>query len=359
MSGKLKIREIAAQTGLSISTVSRVLSGKSNTSVAARQRILGCAKQQGVLDSLSTGRLLFNNVTVFAPARAFDVRMDIFYYKVVEGIQRAVENQEIRVVHCGIEESDADIPLFLKRISDPACEAAILVGIDDQRVLEIAADIGKPCVLLNGRDPTMRLDVVSPDHHLIGEFSANYLLDQGHRNILVLMCLRRSTMERRLRGIRDAHAERGLEFDEKRLLVTTTGFGASEAREAISTYLATHAGDAVPSAILAGGDFLATGAVEALLQHGLLVPGNMSLMSMDGINLSNIHDVPLTTVHVPRDDMGQEAVRLLQRRMMCPEAPPCSLLLNGHLVVGGSVRRMSERKRGAVAAAGSHGLYEN
>ncbi len=83
MSGKLKISEIAALTGVSISTVSRVLAGKSNTSPKIRQAVLECAKAHGVLAAMSAGRFLFNNVTVFAPSRAFDVRTDIFYYKVV------------------------------------------------------------------------------------------------------------------------------------------------------------------------------------------------------------------------------------------------------------------------------------
>ncbi|MFT8211652.1 MAG: LacI family DNA-binding transcriptional regulator [Symbiopectobacterium sp.] len=57
MNGKLKIKEIAAQTGLSISTVSRVLSGKFNTSEKAKQRVLTCAREYGVLDDIASGRL--------------------------------------------------------------------------------------------------------------------------------------------------------------------------------------------------------------------------------------------------------------------------------------------------------------
>lgn len=68
MNGKLKIQEIARQTGLSISTVSRVLAGKSNTSVEARQKVLACAQQNGILQGISSGRLMLNNVMVFAPS---------------------------------------------------------------------------------------------------------------------------------------------------------------------------------------------------------------------------------------------------------------------------------------------------
>lgn len=74
MPGKLKMDEIAARTGYSISTVSRVLSGKSYTSEKAREAIVKCARQLGVLDSLANGRLLINGIAVFAPERTFQGR---------------------------------------------------------------------------------------------------------------------------------------------------------------------------------------------------------------------------------------------------------------------------------------------
>lgn len=357
MSGKLKISEIAALTGVSISTVSRVLAGKSNTSPKIRQAVLECAKAHGVLAAMSAGRFLFNNVTVFAPSRAFDVRTDIFYYKVVQGIRDAVAQSDVRVSFCAIEENDSDVPLLMKRMSDAACETAILIGIDDPRAHEVAADMGKPCVLINCRDRSMRLDMVAPDHQLIGEFSAAYLIEQGHHDILTLMCLRRKTMELRLQGIREAFSDHNIAFDDGQHLIATSGFGATEAREAVGAYFATCPPECYPTAILAGGDFMAAGAVEALEKLGLSVPGDISLMSMDGFNLAEIHDVPLTAVHVPRDELGFEALRLLQQRLSRPQAPCSALLLGGELVAGGSVRRIASRKIRAAISTKNHGLY--
>lgn len=363
MTGKLKIREIAALVGVSMSSVSRVLAGKSNTSSRVKRLVLDCARAQGVLGGvnglggLGAERLLFNNVLVFAPSRAFDVRTDIFYYKVVQGIRTATEDREVRISYCAMEENDSDVALFLRRLGDPACEAAIVIGVDDARIHEIAADIGKPCVLINCRDRGMRLDAVLPDHFLIGEYSANYLIEMGHRQILSLMCLRRSTMERRLDGIREAFAERDMPFVASRHLVVTSGFGTPEAREAIAEYFAACPVGERPTAILAGGDFMAVGAKDALASLGLAVPGDVSIMSMDGFNLAEIHDVPLTAVHVPRDELGLEALRLLQQRMLRPDAPCANLLLGGRLVVRDSVRRLGRRRVEAAVNTRDHGLY--
>ncbi len=355
MNGKLKIQEIARQTGLSISTVSRVLAGKANTSAEARRKVLDCAQQNGILQGISSGRLMLNNVMVFAPQRAFDVRTDIFYYKVIQGIAAALMEHEVRIRYCGLEEQHSDGALFLEKMSDPHTEAALIIGIDDEHIHTLAADLPKPCVLINCTDRQMRLDSVSPDHQLIGDYSASYLFQQGHSHILNLQCLRRHTMELRLAGIRQAYARHHLPFDDGRHLVTTSGFGSEEAEQALTTYLNRAP---LPTAILAGGDYMAVGAVKALNKLGLSVPGDVSVMSTDGFNLAEIHDVPLTSVQVPRDELGYEAIQLLQRRMLRADAPPCNLLLHGRLAVRASVRRISPHKTTPAVSTHDHRLYD-
>lgn len=355
MNGKLKIQQIARQTGLSLSTVSRVLAGKANTSAEARRKVLECAQQNGILQGISSGRLMLNNVMVFAPQRAFDVRTDIFYYKVIQGIAAALMQHEVRIRYCGLEEQHSDGALFLEKMSDPHTEAALIIGIDDEHIHTLAADLPKPCVLINCTDRQMRLDSVSPDHQLIGDYSASYLFQQGHSHILNLQCLRRHTMELRLAGIRQAYARHHLPFDDGRHLVTTSGFGSEEAEQALTTYLNRAP---LPTAILAGGDYMAVGAVKALNKRGLSVPGDVSVMSTDGFNLAEIHDVPLTSVQVPRDELGYEAIQLLQRRMLRADAPPCNLLLHGRLAVRASVRRISPHKTTPAVSTHNHRLYD-
>ncbi len=79
-------------------------------------------------------------------------------------------------------------------------------------------------------------------------------------------------------------------------------------------------GRPLPTAFLVGGDFMAAGTVSALQKRGLRVPQDVSVMSIDGFNLAAIQEVPLTAVHVPRDELGSEAVHLLQQRLLRPES---------------------------------------
>ncbi|MCO7261339.1 LacI family DNA-binding transcriptional regulator [Dickeya zeae] len=345
MKKNLRIRDIALQTGFSVSTVSRVLAGKSNTSEEARMRILTAARQYGVMDNLATGRLLLNSLTVFAPERAFNSRADIFYHKVLQGVQESLDPHDVRLRYCGLAENDSDVSLFLEKMSAPETEGAILIGIDDPYIHALAAELNKPCILVNCFDHKMRLSGVSPAHQLIGEFAANYLIEQGHRQILTLLCLRRYTMEWRLMGIREAYQQHNLPFSEERHLLTPRGFGSAETEQAVTEFLASCPREQYPTAILAGGNFIAVGVINALHKAKLRVPQDMSVLSMDGANLAAVHDIPLTSILIPCEELGREAVRLLQLQLMQPGRGHGNLLLNGTLAVRSSVKRIRPSQR--------------
>ncbi len=354
MDKRLKITEIAARTQLSISTVSRVLAGKANTSEKARARVLTCAR---VMDGLAAGRLLLNSLVVFAPQRAFDERSDIFYYRVIQSVSKGLASHDVRLRYCALEENDSDAQLFLARMNEPETQAAILLGIDDPHIHDLAVDVGKPCMLINCRDRHMRLPAVAPDHRSIGERAADYLFEMGHREVMNVLCLRRYTMELRLAGIRDAWQSHNLKFNDKRDLLVAPSFSARETEELVTSWLRQMQGKDLPTAFLVGGDFMAAGTISALQKQGLRVPQDISVMSIDGFNLAAIQDVPLTAVHVPRDELGTEAVHMLQQRLMRPDAPVGTLLLNGTLAVRGSVRRIRQGKR--RTAVEREGLYDS
>lgn len=163
-------------------------------------------------------------------------------------------------------------------------------------------------------------------------------------------------MELRLAGIRDAWEAQNLAFDETRHLLTAPDFSARGSEALIARFLEETPAARLPGALLVGGDFMAAGAVKALQNAGLRVPQDISVMSIDAFNLAAIEDVPLTAVHVPRDALGEEAVFMLQQRLIRPQAAVGTLLLNGTLDVRESVRRV--RPGRGSASVQRDGLYD-
>ncbi len=329
--GKLKIKEISLRTGLSFSTVSRVLAGKSNTSQQARDKILVCAREIGVAETLSN-RLLINHIMLFAPNRAFYARRDHFYYEVIQGVQEAIAPHDVQLHSCALEEQHADVPLFLEKITASGAQAIILLGIDDPVVHKLAASVGRPCVLINSLDHEMALDSVSPDHRAIGFRGAHYLLEQGHHRILSLLCLRRETLMAQLEGIKSAFRHHHCPFDEEHHLLVTQNFCEKEAQEAVRGYFAACPPSQRPSVLLCGGSQLVNGAMAALKALGLRVPQDVSLLG-SGVSHPPLTALApwLTTLHVPCRALGVEAVNLLQNRLTHPDAPVFNLMLQGKL----------------------------
>lgn len=303
MDKKLKVSEIAARTGLSVSTVSRVLAGKANTSAGPPEGT-GVRPPAGRDGGYRRRANAAQQPVVFAPQRAFDERTDIYYYRVIQSINSALMPHEVHLRYCALEENDSDANLFLQRMHEASTQAAILLGIDDPHIHDLAADLAKPCVMINCHDAGMRLPSVAPDHRLIGQFAARYLFEMGHQAIMNVMCLRRYTMELRLLGIKQAWRARNLSFAESRDLIDVANFSARDTEEKVGEWLDQRGDGPLPTAFLVGGDFMASGTIAALQKRGLRVPQDISVMSIDGFNLAAIQDVPLTAVHVPRDELG-------------------------------------------------------
>ncbi|MDX6021708.1 LacI family DNA-binding transcriptional regulator [Scandinavium sp. V105_16] len=349
MSGKLKMDQIATQTGYSVSTVSRVLSGKSYTSEKARESIVRCARKLGVLDEMATGRLLINGIAVFAPSRTFTARGDIFYQEVTRGIADAIEPHDVYLTFCGLEEQDADIKVFLEKANNKNINAIIIIGTDDSTVFKLATTLNKPCVLINTNDKERLLDAVSPDHRAIGFNAMRYLFEQGHRRVLCLTTLRRETLYARLDGIKEAYRRYHVPFNAQRDVIVTEGFSAEESELALAKWLAETPPDQWPQVIFPGSTNMTLGVQKVLERYGLRVPEDISLITTDfHWRLENELAKPVTSVMVPCRELGVEAVHLLQNRLNRQGTSVLNVLLQGKLQEGGTVSNAT-RHTGRVA----------
>lgn len=338
MPGKLKMEEIASLTGYSVSTVSRVLSGKSYTSDKAREAIVRIARELGVLESMASGRLLINGIAVFAPERTFQGRGDIFYLEVTKGIAEASAPHNVWISYCGLEEQNADVKLFMEKASHKNINAIIIIGTDDSTIFKLASTLNKPCVLINSVDRDRMLDSVSPDHRAIGFTTMQYLFEQGHRRVLTITCLRRDTLYARLDGIKEAYRHFHVAFEPQRDLLVAEWFTAEEAERELDAWLLRHDRAQWPEVIFPNSTSMTEGVLKALQRHGLRVPEDISIITTDfAWNLANRLEKPITGITVPCRDLGIEAVHLLQTRLNRPQAPVFNLLLQGKVIDYGSV----------------------
>lgn len=92
-----------------------------------------------------------------------------------------------------------------------------------------------------------------------------------------------------------------------------------------------------PQAVFAGNDAMAVGAYQALYQAGLRIPQDMAVIGYDDIELARYMTPPLTTIHQPKDELGELAIDVLIHRMAQPDLQQQRLQLTPVLMERGSV----------------------
>ena len=92
-----------------------------------------------------------------------------------------------------------------------------------------------------------------------------------------------------------------------------------------------------PEAVFTSNDAMAVGVYQALYQHGLTIPADMAVIGYDDIELAQYMTPPLTTVHQPKDDLGELAIDTLLHRLNNPTAEPQMLVLTPELRIRDSV----------------------
>ncbi|HEU5130337.1 MAG TPA: LacI family DNA-binding transcriptional regulator [Glycomyces sp.] len=337
------IREVAKHAGVSVATVSRILSGTYPAAPATRSRVMRAVEELDYVANVHARALV--GTTRKSIAILVNSVISPHYAHVAQGVQTQTAADD-RLCQIGTTGGDAERELeMVQFMREQHPEAVILVGnvaADEayrarmSRYAHALAAIGSRLVLC-GRPPLgpdVPAVVVECDY-TGGAFAAtSHLLSAGHRRILFLG--RRpgyTTAEARIAGYRDALAAHGVPHDPG--LEVDGTFERFEGHRMMRERLA--AGPPDFTALFACNDQIAAGARQALLEHGLRVPEDVSMVGFD--DLPPAMDIDLTTVYQPHEELGRTAVRLALEHAK-QGGPPPHTVLGTHLVVRGSVRRV-------------------
>lgn len=300
------LKDVAAASGVSISTVSRVLDDRTPPS-----RSQTAEKVRRIADELGYRRNMFasglrrgatGTIGVLVP-RLTDHVMALMF-EAIERTARARGSFAV-VATCG------DDPVEEKR----ATETLLDRNVDGLILATARLDDTLPASLRERGVPhalVLRTDGVSPsalgDDEAGGYFAARHLVDLGHRDIAVITGPWFTSSARdRLAGARRALAEGGIDLSDERVI--STGYGIESGHIAGREFLAETASR--PTAIFAANDNLAIGVVAAASAAGLVVGRDVSVVGYNDIPLAAMLPVPLTSVRTPFDQIAASALDLL------------------------------------------------
>jgi DNA-binding LacI/PurR family transcriptional regulator len=310
------LAEVARRAGVSKATASRALSGAAHVSADAKQRVAAAASDLGYVvsstaSSLVTGRT--KNVGVITP---FINRW--FFAEVLEGIEGALirEGYDLTLFRLPAEPEQRS-RLFHYFLVRKRVDAIVCVGVAlTPSEVELIHTLRRPAVGIGGAIPG--ITTMSIDDEGATRLATRHLISLGHTHIVHIGGDLAEQMDfhvhaRRLTGFRAAMAEAKLPARDDFRTAPFTVPGGYEAALQLLANPATR-----PTAIVAGCDEIAIGAITAARQLGIQVPAELSVVGIDDHPYADMFG--LTTVRQVPGQQGEQAVDLVVRAMSQPEA---------------------------------------
>lgn len=336
----MTIKDIAKQSGVSVSTVSRVLNNRPDVSEAIRKKVLAVVAETGYIPNDSARDLVkTRSDAIGVITRGIG---NLFFSDMLKTVAREIDKAGMTMVLRQID-SDADevaVGALLER--EKKLRGIIFLGGRFDYTPEELRTINVPFVCCTYTNSFGTLDEtayasVSIDDQQTAFDAVEYLINQGHRKIAALVpsCSDRSISELRYNGYRAALFSADIPFD-KNLVVETSG--CFEMEDAYRGTLELLDRGAAFTALFTLSDTMAMASMKALWDRGIRVPEDVSVVGVDGLTMSRYYTPVLTTMVQPGEELGRESVAILME-MLRGEGPR-QTTLRASLRVGGSCRQL-------------------
>lgn len=351
------IREVAKLSGVSVSTVSRVFNGYDDVGEATRQRVLAAAQTLDYAPSAAARTLVKRRseligVILFTGFQHPDIGHP-FFQEVLVGVKNGVGAHGYDLLLFATEQpATKGAHSYLRRARQHRVDGIVLMGVDraDAEIARVlASDIPLIGVDLEIAGP--RASYVTSDNVGGARLAVRHLYDLGHRRIATIAGPQDSKPGAdRLLGYRAAIQELGL---EARPQYERIGDFYNEAGETAMRELL--ALPEPPTAVFAAADLMAVGAIKAVHDAGLSVPGDVAVVGFDDIQLASLLQPTLTTIRQDKLGLGLAATRAVVQQIENPDVIPPVLTLPVELVVRASSGGVTQNGSNPKSTEGGRG----
>jgi LacI family transcriptional regulator len=322
------LSKIARKAHVSISTVSRVLNFEPTVSDASRKKVEEVVKLHGYERKLSR-RNLSRLIAIICPDIA-----NPYFPLLIKGAENVVKTHGSNLILCDSED-DA-------RVAEQHVESSLRIGVSgiifiattgDNRCIARAVEARIPVVSLDRKVQVENVSYVGSDNRSGAYQAVRYLLDLGHERIVYMSGPHDiSTEPERFEGYKSALQRNNVPVDNRLLL--SSDYHMESAYASMNRFL-----DLKPdfTAVFATNDLMALGAKQALEEHGLRIPEDVSIAGFDDIPVSGV--VRLTTVATPTYEMGKNAALLLGDLIEGRKVAPQTIILQPSLRIRNSCQK--------------------
>lgn len=317
---RVGIKDVARAAGVSTTTVSYVLNRNPSESISAEttQRVRDAAKRLNYSPNLNARSLSSRHSNLIGvlipqtePGKEF-MFSNPFYGELLSAIEFTARKAGYHLLLCGTEQDQS----YLSVAQNREVDGIIIVGAYPGKNLEELQGMDVPIVLVDSYASDSPFHTVGIKDREGARMATEYLIGKGHRDIAFLSgSIRENGVSyKRYQGFCEAMNAAGLPMPADALYVDTVDF--EYGLRAAEAYVQR---GKKQTAVFATADVLAMGMVKGLLQRGVRIPQDLSVVGFDDVYLSQMCYPSLTTVHQDIVRKGTEAVNLIIRAVSSGE----------------------------------------
>lgn len=327
---RLKLEDIGRMAGVSRATVSRVVNGAQNVRPEVRERVETVIRQTGYTPNAAARSLVSKRTGVIGlviPSRVHSLFEDPYFAQLIQGITLA-SNRAGTTLSLFLFQSEAEERELYPRVIESGFLDGIIITATrmGDPLLARMTSRGIPLVMI-GRPDIDDVSYVDVDNSGGAAEAARHLVDIGCRRIGTIGAPTNTTTGRdRLDGFLTGLSDRGRAFDTD--LRTDGDFSEPGGHDGMLELL-----DRGVDGVFVASDAMALGALRAIRERRLDVPGDVALVGFDGFTASQNSVPPLTTVRQPVADTAANAVEVLTRLISGELTEPTATVLPVELVV--------------------------
>jgi LacI family transcriptional regulator len=338
-----RIKDIARMANVSEAAVSLTLNQKPGVSVATRERILkiaremgyGVTKRKALSEKLGVIKFLLISMHGHTVNRDHNTFIADYIEGLFAGAQAYGYSLEVSSMH-GIP-----IEEIISSIKNSILSGVIVLGTElKAEEIKAFSSLSIPYVFLDTFYDFLPYDFVDMNNKDAVYDVILHFLNNGHSNIgFVSSSVETHNFMLRTQGFMETLEKLNIKFKEENYFSVDSTFDGSytDMLKVLDNV------KVMPTALFCSNDIISYGTIKALQEKGFSVPEDVSVVGFDDLPLSSLMEPCLTTIKVPKKNMGELAIELLVMRILEKSLwPPVKIQVNGMLMVRDSVKNISK-----------------
>lgn len=338
---KVTITEIAKEAKVSIATVSRVLNNKSKgVSKATRERILNIIEEKGYHPNAIARGLVTKKTKVIG--LLLPSITNPFFPEIERGIEDMATTLGYSIILCNTDYDSEREKKYLKLLIERQVDGiiyALSVAGENYESIETLKKRGIPFVVFDKYVKDKEIPYIYTENEEAICNMVKYLVDKGHKKIAYISGpLQYVTAKDRLKGYENGLKESNIKLNSS--IIKYEAYTIEGGEQATEQLLKENKDF---TAITCANDLIAIGALKTLRKYNIKVPEEVSITGFDNIDITDVTYPRITTVHQPKYEIGQIAVKTLINLINGENIINKSVILKSSIIEKESVKNLKDK----------------